>query len=232
MKTLIAIPCMDMVHTVFMRSLIGMDKVGAVQFGISCSSLIYDARNGLCKQAIKEKCDRILWLDSDMDFSPDFMKILSADMDEGREFVSGLYFKRKAPIQPVIYREVGYWRSEDGSVTPIALPFDDYPRDQIFPIKGAGFGGVMVSVDLVNRVVEKFGQPFSPILGFGEDLSFCKRVEELGVPMYCDSRAKMGHVGLGTITEDLYLRTLEVQNGRHESDSGGEACGTNQDNSL
>lgn len=206
MKTLIAIPCMDMVHTAFMRSLISMDRTGSTIFGIVQSSLIYDARNRLAKQAITENCDRILWLDSDMEFQPDFMKRLSADLDEGKEFVCGLYFKRKAPIQPVIYSEVGYWKNDDGSVTPIALPYEDYPRDSLFQVKGAGFGGVMLSVDLLKRVAEKFGQPFSPILGFGEDLSFCKRVEEIGGEMWCDSSAKMGHIGSGAITEELYLK--------------------------
>lgn len=208
MKTMIAIPCMDMVHTGFMRALISMDRPGSTMFGIVQSSLVYDARNTLAKRAITEKCDRILWLDSDMDFDPDFMKRLSADMDEGKEFVAGLYFKRKAPVQPVIYKEVGYWKGEDGTVTPIALPYEDYPRDSLFQIKGAGFGGVMHSVDLLTRVVDKFGLPFAPILGFGEDLSFCKRIEEIGGEMWCDSRAKMGHIGMGTITEDLYLNSL------------------------
>ena len=29
---------------------------------------------------------------------------------------------------------------------------------------------------------------------------------ELGVEMFCDSRVKMGHVGLGSITEEVYLQ--------------------------
>lgn len=208
MKTLIAIPCMDMVHTIFMKSVLGLDHVGDVRFSISCSSLIYDARNTLAKQAITEGYDRVLWLDSDMDFNPDLLKRLSADMDEGRELVSGLYFKRKAPVKPVVYKEVGYFHNpQDDSVTPVAVPFEDYPQDSIFPVQGVGFGGCLVSVDLMKRVVDKFGLPFSPILGFGEDLSFCKRVSELGVEMFCDSRVKMGHVGLGTITEATYLQT-------------------------
>ena len=207
MKTLIAIPCMDMVHTDFMRSLLMMDKIGMCQFGISQSSLIYDARNTLAKQAIENKCDRILWLDSDMVFSPDYMKMLSEDMDEGKEFVAGIYFKRKHPVQPVIYKEVGYYHNEElQTVTPVAIPYEDYPRDSLFKVKGAGFGGVMVSVDLVRRVTEKYGLPFSPIMGFGEDLSFCKRAEEVGAELWCDSRAKMGHIGNGVIGEDLYLR--------------------------
>lgn len=208
MKTLIAIPCMDMVHTVFMKSVVGLERVGECRFSLTCSSLVYDARNTLAKQAVTEGFDRVLWLDSDMDFNPDMLKLLSEDMDEGKELVSGLYFKRKAPVKPVIYKEVGYYHDpQNDSVTPIAIPYEDYPKDSIFPIAGCGFGGVLVSVDLIKRVGEKFGLPFSPILGFGEDLSFCKRVSELGVEMFCNSRVKMGHVGLGTITEETYLST-------------------------
>lgn len=208
MKTLIAIPCMDMVHTQFLKSVVGMDRVGECRFSLTCSSLVYDARNTLAKQAVKEGFDRVLWLDSDMDFDPDLLPRLSSDMDEGRELVSGLYFKRKTPVKPVIYKEVGYYHSEEkDEVTPIALPYEDYPQDTIFPIAGCGFGGVLVSVDLIKRVGEKFGLPFSPIMGFGEDLSFCVRCSELGATLYCDSSVKLGHVGLGTITEQTYLST-------------------------
>lgn len=208
MRTLIALPCMDMVHTVFLKALMGMDRVGDTHFSISCSSLVYDARNTLAKQAVIEGFDRVLWLDSDMDFSPDLLKRLSADMDEGREMVSGLYFKRKAPVKPVIYKELGFWRDkEKDEVTPIAIPYEDYPKDEIFTIAGCGFGGCLVSVDLIKRVGDKFGLPFSPLMGFGEDLSFCSRVSQLGVEMFCDSRVKMGHVGLGTITEETYFQT-------------------------
>lgn len=208
MRTLIALPCMDMVHTVFLKALMGMDRVGDTHFSISCSSLVYDARNTLAKQAVIEGFDRVLWLDSDMDFSPDLLKRLSADMDEGREMVSGLYFKRKAPVKPVIYKELGFWRDkEKDEVTPIAIPYEDYPKDDIFTIAGCGFGGCLVSVDLIKRVGDKFGLPFSPLMGFGEDLSFCSRVSQLGVEMFCDSRVKMGHVGLGTITEETYFQT-------------------------
>ena len=208
MKTLIAIPCMDMVHTTFLKSVLGMDRVGECRFSITCSSLVYDARNSLAKQAVTEGFDRILWLDSDMDFEPDLLKRLSADLDEGKDFVSGLYFKRRAPITPVVYKEVGYYHSEQlAEVSPIAVPYADYPKDTIFPVAGTGFGGVLMKAEIVKRVGDKFGLPFSPILGFGEDLSFCMRCKDLGIELYCDSRVKLGHVGLGTITEETYLQT-------------------------
>ena len=196
---------MDMVHTVFMKSLLQLEKIGEIQYALSCSSLIYDARNTIAKQAVSEKFDRVLWFDSDMDIPMDAMKVLSADIDEGRELVSGLYFKRKAPVEPIIYSEVGYYTSKDkDEITPVAVSMHDYPEDSIFEIAGAGFGCCMVTTDLIRKVADEFGLPFSPMMGFGEDLSFCGRATQLGVKLYCDSRVKCGHVGLGTITEETY----------------------------
>ena len=206
MRTLIAIPCMDMVHTIFMKAMLSLERVGDVQYGLSCSSLVYDARNGLAKKAVDEGFDRILWLDSDMDFQPDLMKCLSADLDEGRDFVAGLYFKRKAPITPVVYSEVGYWKDED-NVIPFAMPYHDYPKDSVFEIKGTGFGACMMTTEMVKKVMEQGGMPFSPMIGLGEDLSFCVRALQAGYKLYCDSRIKLGHVGVGVITEDTYITT-------------------------
>ena len=62
-----------------------------------------------------------------------------------------------------------------------------------------------MATDLINKVGEKFGYPFSPVMGLGEDLSFCWRVQQLGIPMYCDSRVKVGHAGILTVSEETYL---------------------------
>lgn len=226
MKTLICIPCMDMVHTEFMKSLLAMRRVGETKITISCSSLIYDARNSMARRAVKEGFDRVLWLDSDMSFEPDLMERLSARLDEGREFVTGLYFTRKAPVRPVLYSQCGYFESEEG-VRPVAVWYDEYPRDDIFRIEGAGFGGVMMTTDLIKKVAEKFGLPFAPMLGFGEDLSFCGRANQCGAELWCDSTIKMGHVGLGTITEDVYLSQKEDKDA-----ASGEVSAADSDGQL
>lgn len=224
MKTLVGIPCMDMVHTEFLKSILQMRKVGECQFTLTCSSLVYDARNTIAKKAITEGFDRLLWLDSDMSFDPSLMERLSARLDEGYDFVTGLYFTRKAPVKPVLYKECGYFEDPDGSVRPVAVWFNDYPRDGFFEIQGCGFGGVMMTTDLIKKVVDKFGVPFAPMLGFGEDLSFCGRVQETGGKMWCDSSIKMGHVGLGTITENIFLS----QGGDHgHSGSGPDGAADN-----
>lgn len=204
MKTLVAIPCMDMMHTRFVGSCLAMRKTGEVAFSLTESSLIYDARNTLAQKAVSEGFDRVLWLDSDMTFSPDLLERFSERLDTGLEFVSGLYFRRREPIAPVIFKECGSYE-KDGNPVPFAKAYTDYPEG-LFEIAACGFGGVMMTTALINEVGEKFGLPFSPILGFGEDLSFCCKVARLGKKMYCDSSIKMGHVGYKTFSESDYMR--------------------------
>lgn len=204
MKTLVAIPHMDMVPFSFMMSTLRLINVGETQIIDRGSSLIYDARNQMAGRAVSQGFDRILFVDSDMVFRPDLLVRLSKDMDEGREYVCGLFFSRKPPFEPVIYKNLEY--RQDGIKPEMKLDkYIDYPQDDVFEIAGSGCGAVLMTTDLINRVGEKFGYPFSPMMGLGEDLSFCWRVQQLGVPMYCDSRIKVGHAGILTVTEETYL---------------------------
>lgn len=204
MKTVIGIPCMDMIHTRFVSSLMGMRRVGQTHVIFKVSSMIYDARNLICSDAIEAGADRILWIDSDMTFSPDAMEILSADMDEGRDYVCGIFFGRNEKCPPVIYHEIQPPFLLNGKPQSRIKRIDPYPKDSLFETAGSGFGFVMTSVDLVRRVWDKFGPPFAPYPWCGEDLSFCYRVGQLGVPMYCDSRVKVGHLGQAEYNEITY----------------------------
>lgn len=205
MRTMIAVPCMDMMHSDFVISLTGLRHDGNVRFTYSCSSLVYDSRNSLARRAIVEGFDRVLWLDSDMKFDSDLLYRLSADLDEGRDLVSGIYVTRKPPIKPVIFKECGYKHMEVG-VKPYAEHYYDYPKDSIFEVGACGFGGVLMNTSLLKEVEAAYGLPFSPILGFGEDISFCLRATELGKKLYCDSSVKLAHVGCYPFTEEDYLK--------------------------
>ena len=101
MKILIAVPAMDMVHTNFVRSLVGLKiPEGEIHYMIPQATLIYDARNMIAAEAVSGGFDRVLWLDSDMAFDRDLLIRLNARMDEGHDFVTGIYYSRKPPIEP------------------------------------------------------------------------------------------------------------------------------------
>ena len=204
-KVMLALPMMDMVHTSFMTSLLNLRRVYHTQCGVAQSSLIYDARNNLAMQAIDGGYDYVLWLDSDMQFDSTLMERLVKHLDDGKDFISGLYMKRTIPTGPVIYKRVEFEQTDTGVFKPVVEPYEDYPRDSVFEIQGAGFGAVMLRTDALKRVVDKYGLPFSPYLGLGEDLSFCYRLRQLGIQMWCDSSIKLMHIGQIGYTEDMYL---------------------------
>lgn len=199
MKTLIAIPCMDMLPVGFVKSLIYMHKGDNPTVYLNPSSLIYDSRNLLSLYAIENNFDNVLWLDSDMIFPPDTLQRLES---HEQDMVTGVYVRRKDPITPVIYKALDEpLRNADGKLEKNIHPYTDFPRDSFFPVKGCGFGCVLTSVKLLKDIWDRFGPAFSPYQWAGEDLSFCHRANQLGYTIYCDSSISCGHIGQHVYSE-------------------------------
>ena len=158
-----------------------------------------------------------LWmLDSDMTFQPDTLERLMevADRDEA-PIVGGLCFGGGLHrMFPTIYRGV----QEDGGVA--IEPMDDYPRDQLVKVAATGAACLLVHRDVFVAMGQAFGtnsdgRPnpypwFSEGLcdwkgrPYGEDTAFCMRAQQLGFPVFVDTRIKLGHVKSMEITEELY----------------------------
>ena len=193
MKTLIAVPAMSWVYTDFMQSMLALEKPDA-KLMVQCNSLIYDARNNISWAAIQNGFDRVLWLDSDMQFEPDLLTRLNADMDDnGLDCVAGFYTSRSDKPQPCIYKDI-HWEVEDGRVLTSADPVTECP-DSLFEVAGVGFGAVLIKTEMLKAVVDAFGPPFQPMPFLGEDLAFCWRAGQLGRRMWCDGRIQIGHIG-------------------------------------
>lgn len=209
MRTLIAVPSHEYIHADFARCLMELDKPEGTGFAMITNTLIYSARNIIAQKAVEMGFDRVLWLDSDMTFKHDTLMRLAQDMDQGMDFVTGLYFTRKEPVKPVIHKELHWSVKPDGWVDSGAVLYWDYPTEDIFEISAAGFGCCMTSVDLLRRMCEKYGQPFWPLMGMGEDTSFCFRATQSGYKLFCDPGIRAGHIGQKEYTEDDYEAVSE-----------------------
>ena len=207
MKTLIAVPCFDMIHTDFFSSMMALQKPPETSFTVVKNTLIHVARNVIAANAIQAGFDRVMWFDSDMKFPPDTLLKLSADMDQGLHFVTGLYFTRKPPISPVLYSELNYRDTPEGHEAGAGI-YTGYPEG-LTECAGAGFGCVLTSVDLLRRVGDAFGAPFNPYKGLGEDLSFCHRVIQIGERMFADTSVKCGHIGTFEYNEEYFREKRE-----------------------
>lgn len=208
MKILIAIPAQDLMHTGFVQSLLALKipEGAQIRYGMILNSLVYDARNALAAQAVKEDTDFILWLDSDMTFSPSLLVDLLAD---DKDIVSGLCFRRRPPFSPTLYKTLRADRERPERNAH--EKYDDYPKDTLFEVEGCGMAAVLMKTDVLRKItLHEFvpGKanmpPFAPILGYGEDLSFCVRAREAGCSIWCDSRVKVGHLGVVVIDEQAW----------------------------
>ena len=198
MKILIAVPCMDSVPAQFCQSLSVLNKYEECAIAFQMGSLIYTSRKNLATMAIQKEMDYVLWLDSDMIFSPDVLKKLLEDRDKG-DIITGTYYRRVQPFKPVLFSKLDI---DDSGCDWVG--YDDYPEDEVFEIEGCGFGCVLTPVSAFVDVMAKFGDMFAPIGGVGEDLSFCWRAKQCGYKIVADPQIQCGHVGHYVVDKSFY----------------------------
>lgn len=198
MKLLIGIPTLDYVNAEFMQCLCRLImrlKDGGVNFELDIESgtLVYMARERIAQKAVNEGFTHVLWLDSDMVFSPDILDDL---MFSGHDFVTGIYQARRKGYSSVIFKCIDLNKVER---------FEEYPKET-FEIQGCGFGCVLTATHILKAVLLQKDTCFTPILQYGEDIAFCFRVRELGYKMYCEPSVVCGHIGHITIYPEDHER--------------------------
>lgn len=203
-KVTIGMPIYKYVTAETFASILNLRIPPGTEFALEVGSLVYDARNRIAMKAFENGSDYILWLDADMTFPSDTLVRLLEDMEDGKEYVAALMFTRGVPVKPLIIEKLIY-EEKDGEIEHDAIMYNNYPEDSLFPVAGSGFGCVMTSTSLLKMIAQKFTvSPFTPIPFLGEDYSLNWRASQLGVPMFCDSRIKCGHVGTLVYDEGLY----------------------------
>ena len=198
-KIMIAVPCMDQVPTPFCQSMSMIQKVGETAVAYQMGSLIYTSRNELAAKAVRIGADYVFWLDSDMVFSPETLGYMINVLEkENIDILSGLYFRRQPPFSPVVFKKLQI--DEEGCHWE---NYDDVPSS-LFECEGIGFGCVLMRTEVFITLFNKYGAPFTPIAGVGEDLSFCWRAREMGYKIHVDPNILLGHVGYQLVTKQFY----------------------------
>ena len=196
MKLLIAIPTMDTVPVVFMKSLLDLTKkltADGVDYTIAIESgtLVYMARERLAGKAVNQGYSHVLWLDSDMVFEDSILEDLQFC---GKDFVTGIAHGRRKPFVSCLFKNIDLNSLE-------LWKLNEYPQEA-FEVAGCGFACVLISTEIIKAVMISNGTAFNPIAQYGEDLSFCKRAAALGYKIYAEPTVRLGHVAHITIYPD------------------------------
>lgn len=205
---------MDQVPAQFANSIATLTSYGIegveISLRFNLGSLVYTSRNYLALMAMQDEADLIMWFDSDMVFNPDTLLRLLKDIDDGADFVTGVYYRRTSPFTPTLFSKLDI--NEEG--VAIWDQIEEVPDKGLFEVAGCGFGCVLMKTDIARDVFKKFGRLFSPIGEVGEDLSFCWRARECGYKLLCDPDIPLGHVAHTMVTKDFYKNYKKASEGK------------------
>jgi hypothetical protein len=164
-----------------------------LEFSMVSNSLIYDAREYVAEQFMKSDNEYLMFIDSDMTFHPQSIEFL---VRHDKEFVTAKAFKRVHPYQPCFYTKVQY----ENNIPHLEVP-TQY-GEGLLPIEGAGLACALIK----RSAFEKLKAPyFFPLPNTGEDLSFCIKLKEAGVKMYCDTTLQFGHLAQREVFEKDFV---------------------------
>lgn len=183
---LIAIPTLDVIKTETVSSLFASTAVTnyPASLHIHTSCYVHDARNKSVAQAIRMGVTHLMFIDSDMQFPKDGINRL---MEQDKDVIAGLYFRRQPPHLPTIHQRVG---------TKLVIPHK-FPTDKPFQVYGLATGFMLIKVEVLKQLKPPYFF-FGNFHGreMGEDIYFCHKVKEKGFEIWCDPTIELGHVGM------------------------------------
>lgn len=189
MKILLGMPCIKNIPTKTVGSLLRTVDRGIIDAMIVEGSLIYDARDDIARTAVDNDYDYVLYVDSDMIFTPDDVKkLLSHDVG----ICTGLYVTRHGENKNVIYSDI---------ITRRRFPFrapkliHDNATTGYDTVAACGFGFCLIKVSVLKCMLKRYKSLFEPKWGVGEDVAFCIRAKKCGFDIFTDRDVKLGHIG-------------------------------------
>lgn len=184
-KIVIGIPCLDTIKTeTFISLFSAAAKLRAEAIlHVQKSCYVHDARNKIISTALQRGSTHVMFIDSDMKFPPDGINRL---LDQDKDVIGGVYFRRQVPHLPTIND------LKDGK---IVVPYK-FPKDKSFRIWSVATGFMLVKTEILKKI--KY-----PWVGFGnykgqsmgDDVYFCRKINDHGGEVWADPTIPLGHVG-------------------------------------
>jgi hypothetical protein len=195
---------------------------------------IAESRNAMV-DAFAQNHQNAQWLltvDSDMTFDCTILEQLLEVADPiERPIVGALCFAPSGdntPAYPTIYREVTY--EVDGKTLVGVDRVDDYPENTLMRVGGTGAAGMLVHRSVFSRLRAPWPEGFGTLQNgapnpypwyseglvapdgkpLGEDIAFCRRAAQVGIPIHVHTGIQMGHMKVYKL-DAQYFRAQQVQ---------------------
>lgn len=152
-------------------------------------SLLVASREELVKQALAWEADWLLWLDSDMTFSPDaLVRLLMRE----KNIIGCNYVRRQVPTLPV-------------TTDMNDMLYCTNPEDTgLVEIKHTGFGCLLVKSDVFKNIEEPWfdtqwvlSKETGKTMIMGEDVYFFRKARDIGEQVWLDNDLSQSTVHIG-----------------------------------
>ena len=207
-RVMVGTPCYDgRVDVVYFHSLLNSIKlcskhnIDVMPIHISYEAIISVARNDIFKLAHNFDLDDLVFIDSDVEWSPEgFLKLLQHPVD----FVGCALVKKGNP--------------ESYTVKSLEWPIPRDPKTNLLLVDGVGTGFLRISKQAIKKIWENslpydhdkennnrnvFETKIIDGKFTGEDICFCTKWLELGEKIYLDDNFTCSHVGIHKWTGDF-----------------------------
>lgn len=169
-------------YTMFTQALVSMQHPVNTVVDFRVGADRGRSRNQLVEASLERGSEWMLFLDDDHTFPPTLLNGLLA---RNEPVVASVYLQRTDPFLPIAYTS----KDEGGAYWPLDLA--SCGKDALVPVVGAGTGGMLIRSEVFRLLDPPW---FVHTTEQSEDLYFCDRCVDAGVPLFVDLSSRLGHV--------------------------------------
>lgn len=185
----VCVPARDQMHTATSFCLYNLaqslaDAKIENKLFVSTGTLIVNQRHELVKAAQEWSATHVLFIDSDMEFTPDCVTTL---LDRKLPVVAAAYSKRVEPFIATAWHEIGNWNSH-------VTEFDD----DVIECQAVATGFMLIDIAVFDQLpLPWFKLGWYNNQYVGEDIEFCRMLMQHNIPLHLDLSVskQLGHIG-------------------------------------
>jgi hypothetical protein len=172
------------------------DGSGGLQMYTMPGTLIFDQREKLVDIALKDGADAVLFIDSDMRFPRDLIEIL---LSRNVPIIGVNATCRRQPVLPCALNLEMVENPEDGQPDHKWIKVDSRGKEGIEQVTAVGFGVTLIRKEVFEQIPKPwFDVGWGRWGVIGEDVHFCARAADNGIPVYVDHSLSMHIKHIGT----------------------------------
>ena len=175
-----------------------------ITFGwFSKQTLVSDLRNEAVQAAIGTGCSHVLFLDADMTWPADVLDRMLRHHDAG--IVSGVYHLKQWPHWPVALSNPVV----NTKTFSVDYTYKDLDGSSLVPVSLVGMGCTLIPTAICMSMAVpwfEYQTNGAGVYSVTEDVAFCQKAAEMGVPISVDPTVQCGHIGQQVITSAWHDR--------------------------